>query len=144
MMPQVSPSPTLTCVNACSSPNTRTVADADCPPAKAVPVVVPGFLPHTVPVPGLARAGTGVGGVWRWGGLGHGPRWTLYHEPSERAGVIVHEKYENGKSLAGSIMTMWGPDGRISSQHMNGDHSVRTSPPWWPHPPLIDLREFEE
>ncbi len=82
--------------------------------------------------------------VWRLGGVRHGPRWTLYHEPSGSAGVVFYEEYENGKSLAGSITTIWGPDGRISSQNVIGDNRSRTSPPWWPHPPLIDLREFEE
>ena len=84
--------------------------------------------------------------VWRWGknrGVRHGPWWQLY--PS---GQIDHYVFENDNQKPGSVHTRWGSDGEIIYQlpawTKGRAQEYRYSPPWWPHPPLIDLREFEE
>ncbi len=69
-----------------------------------------------------------------------GPRWWLHAH-----GTIQYVEYENGAVKRGSVTTRWDSDGKIREQfRWIEPRDLRTSPPWWPHPPLIDLREFEE
>ncbi len=81
----------------------------------------------------------------RWGkhqGQQHGPNWEI-----QRDGVVGHFEFENGDIREGSVVTAWGSGGRVFEQFRWPERRAedrRTSPPWWPHPPLIDLREFEE
>ena len=84
--------------------------------------------------------------VWRWGnnkGVKHGPWWQLF--PS---GQVDHYVMENDNQKPGSTHTRWGhgPEGKILFQNHLSTTGTRTeyrsSPPWWPHPRLIDLSEF--
>ena len=78
--------------------------------------------------------------VWRWGenrGRGHGPNWELY-----TLDRIVSCIEADGGSSHLLMRTDWGSDGQIFHQFTDLEH--RTSPPWSPHSPLIDLSEFEE
>ena len=92
---------------------------------------------------------------WEWSrgekqGQRTGPCWRLWASES-----IEYEEYENGKIKHDSITSRWNSDGKIVWQargpvsllalpYGSPKPETRTSPPWWPHPPLIDLREFEE
>ena len=75
-----------------------------------------------------------------------GPCWVLYKD----TGAIMYGNMEDGKLKLGSVATLWDASpGRVMAQSRRlslsiGDIETRRSPPWWPHPPLIDLREFEE
>ena len=41
--------------------------------------------------------------------------------------------------------TTWDKNSEVIGQlRLDSSEETRDSPPWWPHPPLIDLREFEE
>ena len=85
----------------------------------------------------------------------------LYHAPRSHAptgwrqsdghvwkklpsGVIAHFELDHGQLARGGFTTYWRTDGCVNHQYANGVQSYLIFPPWWPHPPLIDLREFEE
>ena len=72
-----------------------------------------------------------------------GPLWVRH--PPDLFRYI--EELKHGKVARGSVVTVYLPTGEVKSQerHFSSKgHEPRTSPPWWPHPPLIDMTEFEE
>ena len=69
-----------------------------------------------------------------------GARWILNREN----GLVVYT--DSPSAAEPQIQTMWNREGEVVHQQAAnvvpaGDFSniVRQSPPWWPHPPLIDL-----
>ncbi len=73
--------------------------------------------------------------VWRWGGQRYGHFW-VWHD-----GNVAFIDYPRRFTVS------WDSDGEVKTQSRagaRGEPEGRTSPPWWPHPPLVDLREFEE
>ena len=83
--------------------------------------------------------------VCRWGehrGEAYGPQWIRHSD-----GRTTYFVWESGEVKSGSISTQWNPDGRVYRQLDESPYPVfeeRLSPPWWPHPPLIDVSEFEK
>ena len=82
--------------------------------------------------------------VSRWeedAGLKYGPCWTLYDD-----GTVSYEQLGKwGRINWEGVVTLWDSERRVHSQYRRGKRLIeRDSPPWWPPPPLIDLREFEE
>ena len=65
---------------------------------------------------------------------------------------ISYSVLEHDQGARGSVTTKWDANGKVIRQHRRPLKSTaggprvetRTSPPWWPHPPPIDLKEFEE
>ncbi len=85
--------------------------------------------------------------VWRFGdhqGQAEGFVWRRYP-----AGNVDCWEHKDGQMAPGSFFTQWSASGEVYKQlrhpRFEGDPpGFRDSPPWWPHPPLIDLSEFEE
>ncbi len=79
--------------------------------------------------------------VWRWGkyrGTPQGSSWRL-----QENGIVIHFEFAYGDYKPGSVFTYW-ENWEIFAQTRHDSGEQRNSLPWWPHPPLIDLREFEE
>ncbi len=84
--------------------------------------------------------------VWyeaRWGKPAHTLRWDFLKD----YGTIQCTE-QRGEEWTDEIETTWNNEGQVIRQRRGVSYASggpsRDSPPWWPHPPLIDLREFEE
>ena len=84
--------------------------------------------------------------VWykaRWGSPAHTLRWDLLKD----YGTIQCTE-QRGEEWTDEIETTWNNEGQVIRQIRGVSYAsggpFRNSPPWWPHPPLIDLKEFEE
>ncbi len=63
--------------------------------------------------------------------------------------ISCYEPEKNDGDFGGRIVsTFWDTAGKVALQRLRDNRQTsweyRNDPPWWPHPPLIDLREFEE
>jgi len=89
--------------------------------------------------------------IWasRWGNSDSSRRTGQAFFRYKSTGGFLYIELKNGHPIPDGVATEWDESRRVVGQRRlegNGPNVIetRTSPPWWPHPPLIDLREFEE
>ena len=93
-------------------------------------------------------------GRWRWQSS-----WKCMTGPSWRRtanGDVFHTTWGPlGQSEIGNVTTRWNSKGTVTKQWMDSVWPIagggtrrgsikKLEAPWWPHPPFIDLSEFEE